>query len=323
MKVGEDDVKVDWLRINQQHHERIPEVTAGIVQDVDAETGEIKITPKPVQIAAPGGGTLRIKSYAGRVYIEGNPSHWNRMDNIDGVEIEEAKAIYNAILKNFGIPAFDQDATISRMDLCVDVVTGSPMAKLQYLFEKQEREFPRLRKTLDGKTTYYGKGSASRTFRIYDKAEEVAAKAKKEKDPRKGRHLEMLAAWAENSGIVRCEIQMRNYLQRRQIDGLSISQSIAVENIRPDMEKIMETTQRQNMEEMLSKKARLCYIAWKANAPVKELVGKNQYYAYRREILEKTGDDIGHAYPKMLNLEPEVIPIRALKREDIPEDLRG
>ena len=311
------------MTINQQHAHEIPEVIDGIIHDIDTETGEIKIIPKPLLVAAPGGGTLRLKSYAGRVSIEGNPGHWNKADNLDGGSFEESVRLYNQIIEKYGITPFDEDAKISRLDVCIDVVTGGPMAKLQYLLEKQEREFPRLRKTLDGMTTYYGKGSQTRTIRIYDKAGEIAAKAKKERNPDKARHLDKMAAWTESIGLARCEIQMRTILEKRSMNRTTISHELIAETIRKDMEQIMRTTQRPNLEEMLSKKARLCYIAWKANAPVKELVGKNQYYAYRREILEKTGDDIGHAYPKMLNLEPEVIPIRALKREDIPEEFRG
>lgn len=49
---------------------------------------------------------ISIRMVGGRLEVRGNPSAWGRLDNLFGVSLDEAIAIYNEILRSLGLPEF-------------------------------------------------------------------------------------------------------------------------------------------------------------------------------------------------------------------------
>jgi hypothetical protein len=49
---------------------------------------------------------LHVRMVGGRLEVRGNPSSWGRLDNLFGVGLDDAIAIYNEILSGLGLPEF-------------------------------------------------------------------------------------------------------------------------------------------------------------------------------------------------------------------------
>ncbi|MFA0233077.1 hypothetical protein AB4491_29420, partial [Vibrio sp. 10N.261.45.A7] len=91
-------VLIDRLFMQQDHHSGgLPLVGRHVIERVDLETGE-KLPPSVNQKILEGSFstklTIRCDGY--RVRVEGNPSRWQRQDNLFGLEtIEQCVEIYN------------------------------------------------------------------------------------------------------------------------------------------------------------------------------------------------------------------------------------
>nr|AKN36250.1 hypothetical protein [Vibrio splendidus] len=79
-----------------------------VIERVELETGE-NLPPTVNQKILEGSYStkLTIRCNGTRVRVEGNPSRWQRMDNLFGLQtLDECVAIYNHILASYNLPPF-------------------------------------------------------------------------------------------------------------------------------------------------------------------------------------------------------------------------
>jgi len=103
---------IDQLFIQQDHHEgNLPLVGRHVIERIDLETGE-KLPPSVNQKILEGSFStkLTIRCDGTRVRVEGNPSRWQRVDNLFGLEtLDECVEIYNHVLAQYDLPAFTKN----------------------------------------------------------------------------------------------------------------------------------------------------------------------------------------------------------------------
>lgn len=94
----------------QQDHPAgsVPFVGRHRIERVELETGEY-LPPSVNQKILEGSYStkLNIRCDGQRVRVEGNPSRWQRMDNLFGLQtLDECVAIFNHVLAQYGLPPF-------------------------------------------------------------------------------------------------------------------------------------------------------------------------------------------------------------------------
>ena len=102
---------IDKLCVTQDHlpvdGEMLPVVGQFKNFRVDLKTGESAETVSYLKLEGSFSSSLIIRSNGYRVEVYGNPSRWQRIDNLYGLKtIDECIAVYNHILLGLGLPVF-------------------------------------------------------------------------------------------------------------------------------------------------------------------------------------------------------------------------
>ena len=305
----------DWLTVNQEHEPHEP-FAVEWVERQNLETGLITRHPAWRQVRHGKGGQFQIKSNGLRIEVSGNPSHWGVKHNVFGKQIEESMQIVNKMLCSQGLPQFTREpksgtygARISRIDIACDVKTGGPAEKRAALCWHQTQEYPRLKKSKYGTTTYFGKDSTSKTIKIYDKGEEYNAK---NKDPD-----QELVEYCESNGVVRYEFTLLKAVNRAgirhwgQLEAEAIA-AIAAKEMQIVMpEEGIEAKKLEPDERLatLKQKTQLVYHAYFAGADLREMFSESAWYRHRSDILEATGVDIADDSRIVAMPMPKPVPI--------------
>lgn len=98
----------DWLTVHQDHPFRIPMVGDREIVVFDTDTGE-QIHSKCPALNHPGSYStqLQIRIAGNRITVSGNPSRFNRIDNLFGLSrLDQCFEVYNAVLRSYGLPEF-------------------------------------------------------------------------------------------------------------------------------------------------------------------------------------------------------------------------
>ncbi|MGL4714003.1 MAG: hypothetical protein ACRCWP_16050 [Shewanella sp.] len=93
----------------------LPLVGRHVIERFELETGE-HLPPSVNQKILEGSYStkLTIRCDGQRVRVEGNPSRWQRMDNLFGLQmLDECVAIFNHVLAQYGLPPFTKNTQIS------------------------------------------------------------------------------------------------------------------------------------------------------------------------------------------------------------------
>lgn len=198
--------------------------------------------------------SLMVTSTGNSIRVSGNPSKFNRLDNVFGYQnIQEAVSlVYNPVLVALGLPPFDLDhrnsdlwrgffdglewagARLSRVDLTKNFALGEAdavMPFLQFLGTRDDRMkvhlFPDGR-TVEwgGKAASGGRGTKYVYRKVYDKAFELDREMTRlykkgnvkigEKD---WTYLDRLLSWLHAKGVVRFEVELKSrYLTQKGMD---------------------------------------------------------------------------------------------------------
>lgn len=286
-------IQCDWLTVNQSHPQLEHEVIGAWIERTDAITGDVEKYTVGKLKKHPLGGSVSVKASNGRISISGNPSHWASTNNVFGVSVDEGKEIFQAIAKSIGVPEFSKGASVSRLDLAINTAVGSPQEKRHVLLAQQAREFPRLKKSVTGTTTYYGRGSQRKQIRIYDKGEEYEAMHRKEIG-----YDRALAQWCESVGYIRYEWQLGKAIYERDPGSwITLNSESAEAFIQKDKELLLSESEEISFDErleMLPKQSRLIYWAWRGQEDIKSMMSQAAYYKHRKVILEIMEVDIGN-----------------------------
>ncbi|MEQ6340121.1 MAG: hypothetical protein M3A44_00360 [Gammaproteobacteria bacterium] len=220
-----------WYKKSKNKKKSLPLVGKKLYRSVDLETGkQCQPNTSPLAFEGSYSSTLRIRCDGQRVTVGGNPSRWQRPDNLFGyATLEDCVAVYNRVLLELGLPPFskctkfdwlqsgDNDrsrlwtdgAVITRIDWTRNLGVGRDnvlpflrglstqalnRGKLPYLYP-------------NGRTTDWNKGSSWRYDKIYDKGHDMACrkKLKKLKTDEERDYYKRLIDYCEEMGIAREE----------------------------------------------------------------------------------------------------------------------
>ena len=237
---------IDRLFMQQTHLDGgLPLIGRHVIERLDMETGE-KLPPSVNQKILEGSYStklaLRCDGY--RVSVSGNPSRWQRMDNLFGLNrLDDCVNIYNRILAGFDLPPFskatrayyrqtEQDksvtlvsdgAEITAIDWTKNFAVGQGN-ELPFIRGISSMQIGRGRKPQlwpNGRTCSWGYGSNWRADILYDKAFELREHLKKDK--RKSgsvmseqlHYIDKLIEYCDQQGVVREEHKLHQVLLKR------------------------------------------------------------------------------------------------------------
>jgi hypothetical protein len=211
-------VFIDWLAVKQRHFERLPIVNGSVIVKCD-EDGEIEY--HLLGYKAHKGSyetTINVRCDGNTIHIAGNPSRYNKLDNVFGIpDINACLAIYNEILEVYGLPNLELGkAEITRIDLTENICVGENNAKifLNYISSVNYRGehgyiYPNMN------TVDWHRGSRRHYLKAYLKAPEIERfirKNKKTLSDEEISYLLLLKQQCEKSGVVRIEYTMKSQL---------------------------------------------------------------------------------------------------------------
>ena len=223
----------------------LPLVGTHVIERLDMETGE-KLPPSVNQKRLEGSFStkLTVRCNGSRVRVEGNPSRWQRMDNLFGLQtLDECVEIFNHVLAQYGLPPFTKNqrlyhrqtpdgkgssligdgAEITLIDWTRNHMVGKGkepsfirgISSMQIGRARKPKLYP------NGMTCNWGEASAWAMTKIYCKAYEQREHLKKAKRRKNGvtdeqsEYIEKLINYCENNGVVREEHSLRQTLLKR------------------------------------------------------------------------------------------------------------
>lgn len=250
---------VDWLTVRQSHgFGSCPIFSDGKVMEIDCETGDRRWEVyKSKKQDGSHRSSLQIRSDGDTVSVSGNPSRWNREDNLFGVRsVAAAIDVYNRVLADSGLPAFHDDDSpflsrrllqgsdaslarnglvIGRVDVTENYATGGPQNSEQSLHALRSFRH-RNRSPADyGTTLQWGGGRGKRAdvaFKYYLKGPEMVAHRRRRDGD--SSYWDRLLSFVQSAGVLRFEVRCQGQFLRR--EGLNVLSKWSSET----MESIME-----------------------------------------------------------------------------------
>ncbi|EGQ8112611.1 phage/plasmid replication protein, II/X family [Vibrio parahaemolyticus] len=237
---------IDQLFIQQHHPDGgLPLVGTHVIERLDMESGEA-LPPSVNQKRLEGSfsSKLTIRCDGFKVRVEGNPSRWQRMDNLFGLTtLDECVEVYNHILKKYDLPSFTKNtrlyprqtpdgkstsligngAEITSIDWTRNISVGEGkessfirgMSSMQIGRGRKPHLFP------NGMTCGWGYGSSWALNKLYCKAWELKEHLRKDKRKKNGvppeqlEYIEKLISYCEKQGVVRDEMSMKQLFLKK------------------------------------------------------------------------------------------------------------
>lgn len=327
---------VDWISVSQYHGADTPEFVGslsfkGLARGgVDAtDPGDFVEVAGPRKWEASYGTSLQIKSHGGWVKVSGNPSRFNRPDNLFGFELDEAMGVINAELVKLWLPPFTpgvelapsaQDvetgaaprwtgAAFSRLDLTENYSAGSDLLARLAIRAYQARSVGYMKKGAYGDETALWHNTR-RSVKAYRKGDEMALHCKESP----------WIDWAREQGIVRHEVALKSrYLSAT---GLRYWGNLNMAVLHRIFERETEVLRRADASldplaiEACPIRSRVVYAAWLRGENVRELLPRASFYRHRKTLLEAASVDIAEPrhcagvtpIVKVIELRPAVEP---------------
>lgn len=197
------DYFVDKLSMHQEHQAVLPLVGSSLCIEEDLHTGEIlSKNPKSLQLEGSYSSKIVIRCNGSRVSVSGNPSRYNRIDNLFGIlSIDECINIFNQILSKHGLPPFTKctrvnyaqspDGTKATVITDGAVITAIDWTKNHSVGKGNVHQFLRGLSSQsigrgkighlysNGCTLNWGEGSEYKMTSIYDKENDLKRQRKK------------------------------------------------------------------------------------------------------------------------------------------------
>ncbi|WP_087016515.1 phage/plasmid replication protein, II/X family [Thaumasiovibrio subtropicus] len=237
---------IDQLFMQQDHHEGgLPLVGRHVIERVELETGE-KLPPSVNQKVLEGSFStkLTVRCDGMRVRVEGNPSRWQRVDNVFGLQtLDECVEVYNHVLASFDLPLFTKNtrlhhrqtpeskasslvgdgAEITLIDWTRNhsVGKGKEQSFIRGLSSMQIGRGRKPKLYPDGQTCNWGEGSTWVMSKLYNKAVELQRHLKKDQRKKLGvapeivEYIKNLIDYCESTGVVREEHSLRQTMLKR------------------------------------------------------------------------------------------------------------
>lgn len=237
---------IDQLFMQQDYPEGgLPLVGTHVIERVDMETGE-HLPPSVNQKVLEGSYStkLTIRCNGNRVRVEGNPSRWQRMDNLFGLtQLDDCVAIYNHVLAQYGLPPFTKNtklkhrqsqdgkrsgligngAEITLIDWTRNHMVGARkeasfirgMSSVQIGRGREPKLYP------NGMTCNWGEASEWMMTKLYCKSFELKEHLRRDKRKKHGvtetqlNYIDQLIDYCAEQGVVREEHSLRQKILKR------------------------------------------------------------------------------------------------------------
>ncbi|MGY5449339.1 phage/plasmid replication protein, II/X family [Agarivorans sp. MS3-6] len=232
--------------MQQDHPEgNLPLVGKHVIERVELETGE-KLPPSVNQRVLEGSYStkLTVRCDGQRVRVQGNPSRWQRVDNLFGLtQLDDAVSVYNSVLKGLNLPPFTKNTRLQHRQsadgkhakLMGDgaEITSIDWTRNHQVGKGKEQSFIRGMSSMqigrgrkpklypNGMTCNWGEASKWNMTKLYCKAFELTEHLKKDRRKKDGvtheqlSYIEKLINYCEQQGVVREEHSLRQLLLKR------------------------------------------------------------------------------------------------------------
>lgn len=238
---------IDWLTVYQDH----PDVELPVVGSeqriiYDLKTGEARegwVTPQTSEGSY--STTLQISCDGCRVAVTGNPSRYQRLDNLFGFEtIADCISVYNRVLSQFDLPAFTANTSVSHLTgkdgMKANVQgDGAVISRIDWtrnhsVGHKNETAFIRALSTHslpraktpflygNSQTCDWGKGSRYRYTKVYSKSYDIELFMKSKKfsqlsEPDQ-QYINRVHRYCVGKGVIREEHEFKaKFLKRKNL----------------------------------------------------------------------------------------------------------
>lgn len=328
---------VDWVSVSQYHgaglrREFVGSVTfKGIgLRGVDqTDPGEICEVAGPRKWEASYGTSLQIKAHDGWVKVSGNPSRFDRPDNLFGYELDECMHIVNGELAKLGLPPFQPGmqmqptpqevaegklcrwtgAAFSRLDCTENFEAGSELLAKLYIRAAQGRARGWMKKGAYSDETVLWHNTR-RSVKAYRKGDEMALHCKESP----------WIDWARDRGIVRHEVALKSRLlsdtNLRYWGNLNMGVLHALFERETEVLRRADSSLDPLALDAVPARSRLVYAAWLRGENVRELLGRSQFYVHRKRLLESASVDI--AEPRTVASVVPIVKVIELRRAEAP-----
>lgn len=228
---------IDWLSV-QQFHGFAPLWAESELLSVDVESGELCWSTYAGRSEEGSfSSSLRVRSDGQLVQVSGNPSRWNREENLFGVSsVERGVEIYNGVLRGLGLPEFYFDdrtrltprryarsdslvrdgCVLKRVDVTENFSAGSARNAERSLHALRSFRH-RNRAPVDRQSTLsWGEGSRFAMFKYYLKGVEMRAHRNRKCW---SSYLDRVLEFVESEGVLRFEVSCKaEFLRRSGLD---------------------------------------------------------------------------------------------------------
>lgn len=234
---------VDWISISQTHFLEgelvtlLPIVHGGFRTNTN-EDAEVLTQFRKSKIHEGSHSTsIWVCCDGSTVSVSGNVGRLNRTDNVFNLNFDDTMVKVNELLATYGLPPFSfgkiyedakgnlqtTGAVITKLDVTCNYTTGSPenLIALQNWMEGQTMAYIRKGRKIGATTCVWGSRGGRYQMESYDKAQEMLAHAKGEKERNLIKESEIYKFCRDN-GVLRVELKMaRQFLAQHGLRFLS------------------------------------------------------------------------------------------------------
>lgn len=291
-------VFVDYLSFRGDAPDSWPEVHSGYSE----YSGQG--WPDPLWIACAYGTGYQVRCVNGIAEFRGNPSRVERADNVFGYRFDDAVVRCRDLMSRHGLSGEWRKAKLTRIDLTMNVETGSPESLKEFMQQNRIIDLPRKHKGTTSYGAVFWDNTQSR-LTIYDKARElfdakrldVDGVAWLRADKRVQDERDAIAEYCHANGVARIELKLkRDFLRSRNLrDPRSVSQEVLQTVFAKEVDPLKKVLLENGADLSDAEFGVLC--KWIQGAFDKSALAKNTFYKYRRNIREATGYDIAAEGP--------------------------
>lgn len=251
---------IDWLSCYQDFDFELPIISEDGYAHFDFTDGSFsQIRQSRVQHEGSYSTSISVHVRGNKIVMEGNPSRFNRLDNLFGFKtLEDCFTVYNSILASLGLPAFTKcknlgyyDAfdgkapkavvdgcVLTRLDLTTNMTVGGGTCVDAYLKALSTMPYRRSRGNLyaDGKTCDWKSilGNAREIYPcVYNKAHEftihLLPKVKRTfgEDSPEHSYILQLIDYCRALGVTRHELKIKSaYLTKHHLQYYGLSNTL-------------------------------------------------------------------------------------------------
>lgn len=323
---------VDWLTINQLHLRGSKSLNGGHFMELDADgTVNYRIS-KFYRHEGSYKTALALRSDGNRVELSGNVGRFGRADNVFNASWDETLQGAQIVASTFDLPPFSEGATyfdsrgniqtfgasVTRLDLTCNYVTGSPQQAIAFLswLDGQSLAYIRRGRKVGSTTVEWGSNKGRYKIIAYDKAQEMLDHSK-DKDAIKANRV---FQYCRDNGIIRVELKLKR--QELQDKGLRFLGDIDMGKLIQIYKEKTDFISGANVDASeldfsdLASSVRMTYEAYMQGVDVARLLPLRTLYRHAK-ILRAYGVDIT-SNPSVQRLKTEVRRIN-LAPAEIPD----